>query len=249
MTAFLPGLWLKGRMGLSLGSGGGYLGKLRGLFGSSIVGLWPQNEASGTVSREIVNGYNGQYTGVTLGVPGIGDGNTAASYDGTTSFNNVYSAALAAAFNPNELSLIAWVKTSAWADSTFRVPVSLAVNSSNKVFFQKSTVSNRLDANYIAGGTTKTITSLVAAANTGWLNLAMTVSKSADALIGYLNGVPIGSPQTGLGTWVGSLAATLSTIGAENTSAGKSWNGYESVVCLLNRRATPAEIAQTAIVP
>ena len=62
---------------------------------SSLIGFWLQNEAAGGVSFDHSGyGRDGAYTGVTLGQPGIGDGSTAAGYDGINDFNNIYSADL-----------------------------------------------------------------------------------------------------------------------------------------------------------
>lgn len=62
---------------------------------ASLIGFWLQNEAAGGVSFDHSGyGRDGAYTGVTLGQPGIGDGSTAAGYDGINDFNNIYGADL-----------------------------------------------------------------------------------------------------------------------------------------------------------
>ena len=74
-----------------------YLDKVLSVDPSSLVGLWLQNEGSGAVSFDSSGlGHNGAYTAVNLGQPGVpGMGMSSAGYDGLTSFNNIYSAALA----------------------------------------------------------------------------------------------------------------------------------------------------------
>ena len=89
-------------MGLLLFGGSDYLNKIQSVRPENLVALWPQNEPSGGISTEIVRGYDGAYTGVTLGHPGVpGSGLTSAGYDGLTSFNNIYTAGFA---NDNLLS-------------------------------------------------------------------------------------------------------------------------------------------------
>ena len=73
-----------------------YLRKIQSVRPENLVTLWPQNEPLGIVSTEIVRQYNGAYTGVTLGQPGIpGTGLTSPLYDGINDFNNIHSAGFA----------------------------------------------------------------------------------------------------------------------------------------------------------
>lgn len=74
-----------------------YLKRIRSVRPDRLVALWPQNEPVGHgVSTEIIRGYHGAYTAVTLGQVGIqGSGLTSAGYDGATSYNNIYTAEFA----------------------------------------------------------------------------------------------------------------------------------------------------------
>lgn len=80
-----------------------YIDKVLGIEPANLVGLWPQNESSGSVSLDkSVHRHHGAYTGVTLGQPGVpGMGYTSPLYDGANDYNNIYSAGLA---NDNLLS-------------------------------------------------------------------------------------------------------------------------------------------------
>ena len=62
-----------------------------------LVGAWLQGEGAGLISYDSSgHGYNGAYTGVTLGQPGVpGMGYLSPFYDGANDFNNIYSAGLA----------------------------------------------------------------------------------------------------------------------------------------------------------
>ena len=48
------------------------------------------------------NGFDGAYTGVTLGQDGIGDGNTCPLFDGANDFLDFYSAGFSSAFNGDQ---------------------------------------------------------------------------------------------------------------------------------------------------
>ncbi len=229
-----------------------YLDKLRELFGSSIIALWPQNEASGTVSREIVNGYDGAYTGGTLGVPGIGDGNTAYELDGTTDFNNIHSAPLAAAFNPSEGTLLTWAKASGagmWTDGVARYIARLAADANNDLNIIRTTTNNQLQISYKAGGVQDAVASTTLNGSLLYFCVALTWSVVADSVMTYINGAQVGATQTVLGTWVGALSNTRCAIGAVGPAATNVWSGSIGPVLLLNRAATAAEIAVASVVP
>lgn len=235
-----------------LGKSRRYTDKIRDLFGSSVVAYWPQSEPSGTVALDHSgNGRNGAYTGTTLGVAGIGDGLTAASFDGTTSFNNIHSASLAAAFNPLEGTLMAWAKVSGsgvWTDGASRMVGHFYVDANNRVFIGRQAVNNRIEVRYTAGGTLKQVL-VDSLSSTGWMHWAVTWSAGSDQLKAYLNGAQTGSTQTGLGTWVGALDANTTAVGAFNTVATGAWSGSIAHAVLLNRVATPAEISIAAAIP
>lgn len=76
---------------------GNYIKKVRSVRPDRLVALWPQNEPLGHgISTEVIRGYNGAYTAVTLGQTGLqGTGMTSAGYDGATSYNDIYTAGLA----------------------------------------------------------------------------------------------------------------------------------------------------------
>lgn len=234
-----------------VGNAGGYSNKLLSLFGSSIVSYLPLWEPSGSVAADISgNGYNGAYTAVTLGQTGIGDGRTAAGFDGSTSFANWYSAGLNSNFNGQLFSVGGWVKVSAagvWTDATARTVCRLRVDASNDLNIARTSTDNIFRVTYVAGGVSKSVSATISP--TGWFHWMVTVTLAGDALKFYINGALIGSPQTGLGTWAGALTSTVCTIGAVSTAPGSVWSGTLAHVPLLNRVATDAEVLTAATVP
>ena len=90
------------------------------------IAYWMMDEKQGAVSYDMVTARNtgarnGAYTGVTLGQPGIGDGNTSPLFDGANDFTNIYSASFNAAFNGAEGTLGIWMRVfnvAVWTDGT-----------------------------------------------------------------------------------------------------------------------------------
>jgi len=228
-----------------------YQRKILNLFGGSLIACWPLWEPSGSVANDIGgNARNGSYTGVTLGQPGIGDGHTAPSFDGAADFVNVYSAGLAGAFSGVAGSLMAWGKVSeagVWTDGASRYLVRIAADATNYVTLEKRTVNNTLRTLYSAGGTAKGISPVFSGLN--WFHLGITWDKNAGAdgqVLTFLNGAQSGATQTALGVWAGAPGAATTVVGALNTSASSVWSGWIAHVLLLDRAATPAEIASVA---
>ncbi len=216
------------------------------------IAYWPMAELSGTTALDASgNARNGAYTGVTLNQAGIGDGRSSASFDATTSYNNVFGASLAAAFNGAEGSLSIWCKVSGagvWTDGVTRRVMYFLVNSSNRVGIFKPTTSNEIDCLYVAGGVSlgagKTSFSSV-----DWFHAGLTWSKAADQMIFYINGVAIVPVSSGLGVFVGSLSSTQTLLGALNTGAtAQVWSGLLAHGALFDRPLSAATVASLAVV-
>ncbi len=217
------------------------------------IGYWPQAESSGTVALDASgNGRNGAYTGVTLGQTGIGDGRTSASYDGATSYANIYTAGLAGAFSGAEGTIALWIRVAnagVWSDATIRRLFTFQADSNNRVQLARSVTNNNLIITYVAGGTATTVSNSGFAADTNWIHMAVTWSKAADQLKLYKNGAQLGTTQTGLGVFVGALNATAVFLGAASNTPTNVWNGFEAHAAVWNTPLSAAQIATLAVVP
>ena len=229
-----------------------YTNKIKAL---SPIAYWPLAEASGTtIVDESGNGRNGAYRASgepLLGQTGIGDGRTAALFDGSNDYGNIYSAAFAAAFNGPEGTAAVWGQVSAaavWTDAATRRLLSLRVDANNRVLLEKSSTNNQVTGFYIAGGTSKSVV-FTTSAPTTWFHFAITWSKSADQVKVYFNGAQVGATQTGLGVWAGSLDSANTTCGATDTTGGNPWKGYEAHVAVWGGALSAAQIATLAVVP
>jgi len=126
-------------------AGGGYSDMV---LGYSPIAYWPLWEASGAAAEDISgNGFDGAYTGVTLGQDGIGDGNTCPLFDGTNDFLDFYSAGFSSAFN-GELGTIAfWMKVfnaGVWEDGISRILIKIGDGDASSISIYKRTDNNNI---------------------------------------------------------------------------------------------------------
>lgn len=235
--------------GLGGAEGGATLQQLILAFGSNLISYLPLDETSGATAADASgNSRTGTYANVTLNsiaLPAKVGGNAPLFNGGVTdtSYINWYTASLAAATPGAAGTFSALAKTSAWADGVARDIAYLRVDSSNYINVIKSTTNNELSFQYRAGGSLKIVTSTALAGSTDWFLATITWSKAADEVKAFLNGVQVGTTQTGLGTWAGTLSTTLTNLGAHTQAGASVWAGGIAHPFLLNRVATPAEIA------
>lgn len=234
----MPGL---GRLGVKRALGTGLLGggqqywqRIKSIFGASVIQILPLKVDALDKSG---NGRNGAATAVTY------DG-TGATLDGLTSYINIYSAGLAAAFSGLEGSAMMWAKVSGagvWADGSLDWLILLKCDANNYISLYKNTAANQIVMDAIMGGTLKSRN--VATSSTDWMHLAITWSDSNDRMGVYYNGALVTGLLSPIGTWVGALAVGQVLIGASPT-AGRVWNGKLTDWVLLNKEASAAQIAQ-----
>lgn len=228
--------------------GGGrvpYIKRIQSIFGTDLLSHLIMGEASGTTAADASgNSRTGAYSGVTLGQPGMGDGNTCPTFDGTEDFVNWYTASLRSAFPGKEGGLICWVKISAavWAEETTRYIARFYVDDPNLLYMSKPNVVDGLQFRYTAGGTAKTVTTYAYGGNENWMCIVMTWSDAGDVLNIYVNGELAGT-ASGIGTWSGLPGSGNMAIGAYSTAATFSFLGSVANCSLINRLITAPEAA------
>ena len=220
-----------------------YMARVLSVERDSLIGFWPQDELTGTVSRDASpEGNDGVYTGVDLGQPGIGDGRTAPFFDGTNDFDNVYSAGLAADFSGVTGSMLIWHKVNAaavWTDGVARYLLQFLVDANNYVLIFKSNANDFITYHYNAGGTLES--ALKGTSDADWMCLAMTWNAAGD-MLAYFNGANTGSPAIA-GVWVGVPAVNKSLIGAGTIVPANPAHGWLGPGALWNTELTPGQIA------
>jgi hypothetical protein len=200
------------------------------------------DNAEGTAARD------GAYLGLLVGQPGIGDGGGAAWFDDIHDYINIYSTSLKDAFDGDEGTVIAWAKVNSaaeWSDGEYRTVVQLRASAENRIHVRKGSDDKmywRHEGSNVMLDVERTMTEL------GWCCYALTWSATADEVKGYLNGVQVGSTQTGMGAWSGDLASDDAAIGARNYAATAYWHGWIAHVAIWTKALTPAQIARLAAV-
>lgn len=145
--------------------------------------------------------------------------------DGVNDAVNVNSGSFNSAINPAQWTLGVFAQITAaanWSNGSVYYLLNRAVDASNKAAIYKS-AANTVTFLYLAGGTSKSVT--YTWSGLGWHHYAMTIDKTNDLMIAYVDGVEVGR-ATGLGVWVGNLSSTLTAVGAINSSGGNAWPGY-----------------------
>lgn len=211
---------------------------------SKMIGYWPLWDSVGYTAEDKsrVN-TTGICASVTFEQTGIGDGRTSALFDGTNSYINLYNTWLVSSFDGEEITLSAWLRMTSpavWSDAATRRAVMFGVDGSNYVHIQKSNTNYRLQFVYSANGTVETI-NVNNQFHPAWFHVAFTISKDADVVYGYINGVNVGS-SSGLGAWTGSLVSTLCVIGAASTTPTSPWSGYLAHVAIWKKQLTADQV-------
>lgn len=189
---------------------GTYRNRLLSIAPASLIGLWPLDEASGTAANDLSAKANhavyGGGAGVTLAVPGIGDGNTAAEFDG----NNTYVQICRTAFttfetdwNGNLYSLVTWGRVDdaeRWLDATtYRYLAHIrAADSTYYTVTGKSQTNHQLEWRRRSGGLNVAIThNFNPTGPLDWFCMGLTFDQSKPLLTAYLWSSPTGFIEVG----------------------------------------------------
>lgn len=199
-------------------------------------------------------GNSGLYSGVTLGATGIGDGLTAATFDGTASYVDLYSPTFNAEFNGAEGTMLVYGKVSGagiWTDGNLRMTTVLRAVTANRVLIRRSNAANSINIIRDGGGVSSII-NINGINPTDYFFVAITWSEAADEFKAYYKDASnpfaqSGATQTGLGVFAGALSTTLANVGAENQSGTQVWSGELVHHAVWNTPLTEDELNNIAI--
>lgn len=218
--------------------------------GYNPIAYWVLGEAAGATAVDQINSpaQDGAYTGVTLGQPGIGDGNTCPLFDGLNDYVDCFTATLAGVFDGTEGTLAIWAKVfnvGVWTDSAWRYTCSPFTNASNLAFIARAGVNNEMRYRYRPNGINEQVnqaglTSVV------FNHYAITWTDTGDEMRAFFNGIQQGPTQTGLNTWAGAI--TRFVIGAFTTVPGSPWYGWLAHCAVWDTPLTQPQIADLATV-
>lgn len=217
-------------------------------FGANLIAYYPLNETAGTVANDISgNARNGEYTGPTLAQMDFPAGGKAPLFDGTNDWIQIQSASLASAFTGAEMSIIVWYKLFSadyWANTYVGNMVGLYADDNNRTYILKSNSdTNKLAANYYAGGGNSNFINQTVNPTTGWCMAALSVTDAGDAAKFFNNAVQLGTTRTSVPTWSGAITRARIGAGINSSSPGDYFcKGYLAHVQIINRAITDAEI-------
>lgn len=222
-----------------LGKKNMYSDKARRIQAANLIGYWPLNGNANDISGY---GYHGTTSNVTWTSAGWVDGSLCATFAGN-GYVNVFSAALAAAFNGSAGSVSMWQQVSAvgdWNDAAWRSTIDITVDGANSVSLAKRNTLNNFYFSHTSGGNTESRTYLTAGP-TAWFHTGITWTIPGDQVIYYYAGAAV-ETDTVLSAWAGTIVRFL--LGAQTIALAQPWKGNIKDVGLWN---TPLSGAQMAI--
>jgi len=240
-------------LGNILGSGEG--GGSPATYQSKILALnplayWPLNDAAGPQATDVSgNSLHGTYDGVTLGVEGIGDGQTAASFDGINDLVDIYSASLNTLVDMTIGSLFIWAKPVAGilpGGNGFHYPFTIGVDGNNRVILLNADAANTF---WFQHNGSAVVDRAVKAdySSTDWNAVGLTWSESADELKGYYNGLQEDATKDTLGSIAGALGSTICVLGSSTNVGADLWEGRLAHAMIWDRVLSDAEILSVAV--
>jgi hypothetical protein len=159
------------------------------------LAYWRLDEDAGTTATDVTGAFDGVYrNGVTLGVPGILPGDTAASFDGDGGYVNV--GAHLAFFYEAPFSVEAWVRPTR-IDGAFRGVVSNESPSISQRFGYLLYVERPPDAGVLSGferwngGMSNPTAAAGVVAQGAWTHLVGTFEGTSGHEVFYVNGSPV----------------------------------------------------------
>lgn len=227
--------------------------RILGTQAASLIGYWKLNEPSGTTADDVsTTNADGTYSGTfTLGQTGIGDGLTSTLFDGTSgrvSLATPLTSIDTAIGDKSKGTLFAWVKVASagvWSDATIRGIVHLGADASNRFFINKNNTTNELAFSHRAGATVKTVTTTLS--TTAFFSVALTWDKVADEVKAYVNGAQVGTTQTALGVFAGTLASGFSAIGDSSSAGSQPFSGNLAHVAAWKVALTATELLSIGV--
>lgn len=210
--------------------------------------LWLKlDETSGAAaanSGSLGTAANGSYVGCTLDATKFLDGAPAPNFNGASSTIEIFSGALAGAFNASEGSVLIWAKTAAWTDGVSRILMTIGSDLNNRVFIAKDAANNTLRLYFISGGVVQSNYYSSPRSFSNWFSFGFTWKRSANQIWIYVNGAQIvSSPYAN--DWLGALANNLTEVGSIDGSW--FWSGYLSNALFWTRELTSTEMAKVGI--
>jgi hypothetical protein len=204
-----------------------YAEKVKRIFGDDLLLYYVMGEGSGLVADnfEGTAARDGEYVGVTLGQPGIGDGNTCPLFDGANDYLNGLTDSIATALGMNitKLSVMVWLKVyeaAVWDDETYRYPYNVEDDWDDSCQSLKWTTTGKFTTRW--GGGESDIEATMDTVD--FFHLLQTVDTSLDEHKMYIDAVQTGGTGSGMTDLYGPIE--ILTVGAKTTTPNSPWYGW-----------------------
>jgi len=219
----------------------------------SLIQYLPFGEIIGSANAIDLSpeGNDAGYNTVTLEVPGIGDGHTAARLNGAAGFIDIYSAALNADFDGAEGTALIWgrVDIGVWTDGIIRFMAQLRVDGNNRLLIRK--VNPNIIQFIRTGGAVAETLTLAGVSPITYFMAACTWSETDDEVRTYymddVNPFFEVGVATVLGAWAGNLVDAATVVGATNEAGGSVWDGDLAHWAVWNTPLTEEELFALSI--
>ena len=191
--------------------------------------VWPMNDTVGSsvLSALPSASYNGVNHGITMGIPSGTPMGYAGEFDGLLDYGQIYTAALAAAFNPDVWTMLVGIKMPAggWDEIANRYFIVIGTDTNNLYYIRHTAIAGRASFSTTRGGTAA-LTNVSGIANYEWVIFGMTINSATYGMRPYINGVQQGADRALVGVWAGALMATYTALGSfSGTSASSPHKG------------------------
>jgi hypothetical protein len=228
-----------------------YLQRVKRLFGGALIAYWALNESSGTSANDLSeNGYHGVYSGVSLANLAAPGGSSAPLFDGVNDYVNIGDSGIGAEYDGDEGSLFIWYRpfnAGVLSDGSTDLVIQIVTSTLSWIAIQKATTAGRLTIQRRADDSSLKSVNLDGVTAANWLHLGCTWSRNADEFRVYRDGSQTGATLTGLTAITGSINTQYTNVGVSyRPTLANPLNGWAAHALLLNRAASPTEIARLA---
>lgn len=206
------------------------------------------SDFTGSVEAVIVrpaNPLNGDHSNITVGQAGQYRVPVMASYNGTTSYTNIYSAALNTIIPRNEgtIGIVFQMDAVDLADGASRTALTIETTTATNQLRLLKPAANTLRIVYRGGGTNITLDTSYSSSNIALL--AFTWSVSNDLVAGYLNDTQFDT-DTGVNAFTGDLNSAACLIGSLSPAPSNLHKGKLALAFIYNEEKTANEMKRLA---
>jgi hypothetical protein len=209
------------------------------------------NEAAGPTATDLSpQGNDGAYVGVTLGVTGIGDGETASSFTDAPSFVRIHSTALQEDFASSQGSINIWVNLSSgvaasdWGGAQVHQFFWLQSTGIGRVIaIQKANVAGTIRADINSTGGNISLDST--GHSSGWISIGFAWDAASSLCRLYTNGTLAASTGGTFSSFAASsiIVSSATALGASSTSGSNGMTGRLAHYALWSTPLSSAEFA------